>query len=221
MEIDRGTKDQLLGQIGDAIEAGNPELSVSLVKTALASIAPTEILDVLQIRIKKVGTLFEDHILFLPELYSAALAMQACSDVLQPELVKLGTQKRQGKVVLGTVENDIHDIGKNIVGTVLKANGFEVFDIGVNCPADKFLDKAVEVQADIIAMSSLLTTTMPEIADIIEKLKGMKPRKPILTMVGGAPITQEFADRVGADGFSSDAFGAVKVASRLLSEKHA
>lgn len=220
METDQGAKEKLLGQIGDAIEAGNSELSAFLVKEGLGLIAPTEILDLLQTRIKKVGTLFEDHILFLPELYSAALAMQACSDVLQPELAKQGTLKHQGKIVLGTVENDIHDIGKNIVRTVLKANGFDVFDVGVNCPAEKFLEKAVEVQADIIAMSSLLTTTMPEISRVIEKLRGMTPTKPIFTMVGGAPITQEFADRVGANGFAPDAFGAVKAALKLLSEKH-
>jgi methanogenic corrinoid protein MtbC1 len=216
--MDIQAKTALLEQIGNAVEKGNAKAAVPLVKEALSSIDPREILDVLQVRMKKVGNLFEHQVLFLPELYIAAMAMQACSNVLQPELAKLGGDKRKGKIVLGTVENDVHDIGKNIVRTVLEANGFEIFDIGVNCPARRFLEKALEFRADIVAMSSLLTTSMPEIVKIIELLR-KEMKEPFRTLVGGAPVTQAFADRVGANGFAPDAFGAVKVATELVSNK--
>jgi methylmalonyl-CoA mutase cobalamin-binding domain/chain len=137
--------------------------------------------------------------------------------VLEPEMTRRGTKRAiLGKVVLCTVEGDIHDIGKTLVGTMLSASGFEVYDMGVDVPIDRLIEKARQVDADLIGVSALLTTTMAKQKTVVEKLKaaGLHPR--IKVMVGGAPVTKEWAHQIGADGFSEDAIGAVGVAKDLM-----
>ena len=139
---------------------------------------------------------------------------------LEPELLKLGSEREtMGRVVLATVEGDIHEIGKTLVGTMLSASGFEVTDLGVDQPAEKIIGKALEIDAQIIGMSALLTTTMVRQREVIEELdkEGLRPR--IKVMVGGAPITKEWAEKIKADGTSEDAVGAVQLAKKLVGKE--
>jgi len=164
-----------------------------------------------------IGDQFGKGEAFLPELVMAGEAMKAAVAVLEPELMKLGEARElMGRVVLATVEGDIHEIGKTLVGTMLSASGFEVFDIGVDAPAEKIIGKAIEVNANLIGMSALLTTTMVRQREVIEELdkEGLRPR--IKVMVGGAPITRDWAEKINADGTSEDAVGAVQLAKRLV-----
>jgi corrinoid protein of di/trimethylamine methyltransferase len=164
-----------------------------------------------------VGDQFSCGNMFLPELVMAGEAMKAAVAVLEPELAKRGTERKMlGKVVLCTVEGDIHEIGKTLVGTMLSATGFQVFDMGVDVPVMKVVEKAREVGADIVAMSALLTTTMVHQKDVIEALEDVGIRAKVKVMVGGAPVTQEWVKQIGADGYSEDAIGAARVAKQLL-----
>jgi corrinoid protein of di/trimethylamine methyltransferase len=164
-----------------------------------------------------VGEHFSCGDLFLPDLVLAGEAMKAAVAVLEPEMARQGTRRETlGKVVLGTVEGDIHDIGKTLVGTMLSASGFEVIDLGVNVPVNLLIQTAQEVEADIVGVSALLTTTMVKQRTVIEKIKeaGLYPR--VKVMVGGAPVTRDWAQQIGADGFSEDAIGAVGIARQLV-----
>ena len=146
--------------------------------------------------------------------------MKTAVAVLEPEMARRGTRRETlGKVVLGTVEGDIHDIGKTLVGTMLSASGFEVIDLGVNVPIDRMVQTAQEVDADIVGVSALLTTTMVKQRTVVEKIKeaGLHPR--VKVMVGGAPVTRDWAQQIGADGFSEDAIGAVGVARHLVGKE--
>jgi corrinoid protein of di/trimethylamine methyltransferase len=164
-----------------------------------------------------VGGEFSCGNMFLPELVMAGEAMKAAVAVLEPELARRGTERKMlGKVVLCTVEGDIHEIGKTLVGTMLSATGFQVFDMGVDVPVMKVVEKAREVNADIVAMSALLTTTMVHQKDVIVALEDIGLRSKVKVMVGGAPVTQEWVKNIGADGYSEDAIGASKVARQLL-----
>jgi len=164
-----------------------------------------------------VGDQFSCGMMFLPELVMAGEAMKAAVAVLEPELARRGTERTMlGKVVLCTVEGDIHEIGKTLVGTMLSATGFQVFDLGVDVPVMKVVEKAREVNADIVAMSALLTTTMVHQKDVIEALEDVGMRAKVKVMVGGAPVTQEWVKQIGADGYSEDAIGAARVAKQLL-----
>jgi len=167
-----------------------------------------------------IGDQFGKGEAFLPELVMAGEAMKAAVATLEPELLKLGEAREvMGRVVLATVEGDIHEIGKTLVGTMLSASGFDVFDIGVDAPAEKIIGKALEVDAQIIGMSALLTTTMVRQREVIEELdkEGLRPR--IKVLVGGAPITKDWAEKIKADGTSEDAVGAVKLAKQLLGKE--
>lgn len=164
-----------------------------------------------------VGEQFGAGEMFLPDLMLAAEAMKVAVGVLEPEMQKRGTQRQMlGKVVLGTVKGDIHEIGKNLVATMLSASGFEVYDLGVDVPLDKFAVKAREVNADIIGVSALLTTTMTGQKTLIEMLDDMGLRPKIKVIVGGAPVTRSWAEEIGADGYSDDAIGAVALAKKLM-----
>lgn len=164
-----------------------------------------------------VGERFQRGQLFLPELMAAAKAMQEALKILEPEIKKKKkTKKILGRIVIGTVEGDLHDIGKNIVAAMFFANGFEVFDLGRNVPAGSFIDKAQDVGADIIACSALLSTTMPAQARVIKILISQGVRKRVKVMLGGAPVTQDWAKSVGADGYAENAVEAVSVAKELL-----
>ncbi len=167
-----------------------------------------------------VGDQFGAGEMFLPDLMLAADAMKAAVAVLEPEMQKRGMRRQVlGKVVLGTVKGDIHEIGKNLVATMLSASGFEVHDLGIDVPFEKFADKAREVDADIVGISALLTTTMAGQKNVIAELikAGLRPR--VKVMVGGAPVTRSWAEEIGADGFSEDAMGAVALAKRLVTSE--
>ena len=165
--------------------------------------------------ISQVGDKFAQGTCFLPELIQAADAMRIATEVINAAIPKSAQQKK-GKIVIGTVEGDIHDIGKTIVVSLLKANGLEVYDLGRDIPTDKFMEKAEEVGADIIGTSALLTTTMEGQRKLEAALKNKGWKGKYKTMVGGAPVTQRWADRIGADAYAEDAGEAVKKAKQLL-----
>jgi len=165
--------------------------------------------------VNKVGDDFACGVAFLPELVMAGEAMKAAIAVLEPAMKASGASRQiLGKVVLATVEGDIHEIGKSLVGTMLTSSGFEVYDLGVDVPAAEILAKAQEVGADIIGLSALLTTTMVKQKEVIDEVtrRGMK----VKVMVGGAPVTREWVQKIEADGYSEDAIGAVNVAKELM-----
>ncbi|MCP4424676.1 MAG: cobalamin-binding protein [Chloroflexi bacterium] len=165
----------------------------------------------------EVGEQFGCGAMFLPDLVLAAEAMKTAVAILEPELARLGAVRQiLGKVVIGTVEGDIHDIGKTLVATMLSASGFQVYDLGVNVPIAAFAEKAREVSADIVGVSSLLTTTMVRQRNVIEALDDMGLRPGVKVMVGGAPVTREWVTEIGADGYSEDAIGAVNIAKQLV-----
>jgi len=165
--------------------------------------------------ISQVGDRFAQGECFLPELIQSADAMRIATEIINAA-IPAEAQKRKGKVVVGTVEGDIHDIGKTIVVSLLKANGFEVYDLGRDIPTEKFIEKAEEIGADIIGSSALLTTTMEGQKKLELALKKAGLKGKYKTMVGGAPVTQRWADRIGADAYAEDAGEAVKKAKQLL-----
>jgi len=164
--------------------------------------------------IKTVGERFGRGEIFLPELVMGAEAMKSALAVLEPAVPKGQHRASAGKVVIGTVQDDIHEIGKNLVSTLLASNGFEVIDLGVNVPSAEFVKKADEHKPHIVAMSALMTTTMPRMKEVIEPMK--RKDKKVKALVGGAPVTDTYAKEIGAEGYSGDASGAVDVAKRLM-----
>jgi methylmalonyl-CoA mutase cobalamin-binding domain/chain len=169
---------------------------------------------------KIVGIDFRDGILFVPEVLLAANAMKGGMEVLRPLLTETGA-KPVGKVVIGTVKGDIHDIGKNLVGMMLEGAGFEVVDLGINTDADKFIGALEEHKPDILGMSALLTTTMPYMKVVIEELKKRGMRDDYIVLVGGAPLNEEFGTAIGADAYCRDAGVAAETARRLIDERRA
>ena len=167
-----------------------------------------------------VGIDFRDGILFVPEVLLAANAMKAGMAILRPLLAETGA-KPIGKVVIGTVKGDIHDIGKNLVAMMLEGAGFEVYDLGINTDADKFINALEEHKPDILGMSALLTTTMPYMKVVIEELKKRGIRDDYIVLVGGAPLNEEFGKAVGADAYCRDAAVASETARRLVEERRA
>ena len=164
-----------------------------------------------------VGDGFANGDMFLPDLVIAGEVMKTAVAILEPEMAKRGSKRQMlGQVVVGTVEGDIHDIGKTLVATMLSASGFEVHDLGVDVPIKTFIDKAREVNADVIGLSALLTTTMVTQQSVIEALEEAGLRSQVKVMVGGAPVTRSWAKEIGADGYSEDAIGAVAVAKKLV-----
>lgn len=167
--------------------------------------------------VNQVGEQFACGEMFLPDLVMAGEAMKAATAVLEPAMASRGAKRQMlGRVVLGTVEGDIHEIGKTLVGTMLAASGFEVFDLGVNVPIATFVQRAREVDAHLVGVSALLTTTMTKQKDVIEALEDAGLRQKVKVMVGGAPVTRSWAEEIGAEGYSEDAIGAVAVAKRLV-----
>lgn len=163
-----------------------------------------------------IGGKFRNNEVYVPEVLIAARAMNAGSELLKPLLISSGV-KAKGKVVLGTVKGDLHDIGKNLVRMMMEGKGLEVYDIGVDVPAEKFVEKANEVGAQIIACSALLTTTMPEIKTVIEAVEKAGIRDNITIMIGGAPVTDAYCQQVGADIYTPDAASAADEAARVCS----
>jgi len=164
-----------------------------------------------------VGSCFTAGDMFLPDMMLAARAMKAAMAVLQPELTARSSERRvRGRVVIGTVKGDIHEIGKNLVGMMLSASGFEVHDLGVDVSVDRFVDAAREHRADIVGVSALLTTTMTGQRAVVEGLTAAGLRPGVRVIVGGAPVTRAWAAEIGADGYSEDAMGAVALATKLM-----
>jgi 5-methyltetrahydrofolate--homocysteine methyltransferase len=177
---------------------------------------PEEILnDGMVSAMAEVGRLFEEGEYFVPEMLVSARAMKGGLAILRPYLAQANV-KSAGKVLIGTVQGDLHDIGKNLVAMMLEGAGFEVVDLGTDISAVDFVKAAQEKKADIIALSALLTTTMPRMKETVETLKMSGMRSSVKIMIGGAPVTQKYADDIGADGFSADASRAVLVAKELL-----
>jgi 5-methyltetrahydrofolate--homocysteine methyltransferase len=166
---------------------------------------------------EEVGRLFEEGEKFVPEMLISARAMQTAMGFLKPRLLEADI-KTVGKVVVGTVAGDLHDIGKNLVAMMLEGSGFEVIDLGTDVSPQAFVDAAREHEPQVIGMSALLTTTMPSMGATVEALKEAGLREGVKVMIGGAPITQEFADKIGADGFAPDASSASRKAKELVSK---
>lgn len=162
-----------------------------------------------------IGERFKKNECYIPEVLMAARAMKEGMEPLRPLIIEKKIKSR-GRIVIGTVKGDLHDIGKNLVGMMLEGAGFEIFDVGINVPADTFIEKATENNAQLIGLSCLLTTTLPALEDAITAVKKSPLAKKVKIMIGGAPITQEYADEVGADGYAPDAGHAVDVAKKLI-----
>jgi len=206
-----------LNHISEALQSGRAEKVAELVKQALnEDIIPKKILEEGLIRgMSIIGEKFKKNEVYVPEVLIAARAMHAGMDILKPKLTETGV-KNIGKVVMGTVTGDLHDIGKNLVKMMLEGAGFEVVDLGVDVSADKFVEAVKEHQPNIIGMSALLTTTMVNMPEVIKALENAGLRDKVKIMVGGAPITQNYADQIGADGYSSDATSATDKAKTFL-----
>lgn len=212
-------KDNLFAEMEQAVLDGEIEIAGELAHKAVeGGLNPLEAIERGYVPgIDEVGALFEQGQIFLPELIAAAEAMKAALAVLEPVLQQRDMSRDiLGKVVIGTMHNDIHDIGKDMVASMLMAAGFEVTNLGVNVPCDTFISSAKEKQADILALSALLTTTMPEQKTVIEALEREGLRSGVKVLVGGAPVNRQWADEIKADGYAENAIEAVKVARQLL-----
>ena len=214
--------DQIYSAMAQSIIDGESEQAEKLARQAIElGIDPLDAINQgFVVGVDHVGSLFSSGEAFLPELVMAGEAMKAAVDILEPEISKQGKERKiLGTIVLGTVEGDIHDIGKTLVGTMLSVAGFKVFDLGVDVPIMTLIEKARTENADILGVSALLTTTMVKQRDVVEALDDIGLRSVIKVMVGGAPVTREWAEEIGADGYSEDAVGAVMVAKELLAAK--
>jgi len=216
------SKPAILKKLTDAILSFDESIAVAAAQEALvAGVAPLEALEKgLKVGIDIVGAKFARDELFLPHLLMAADALNAAVDVLKKNISQeVADQMNAGTIVIATVKDDIHDVGKNILAALLSASGFEVYDVGKDVPVDTIIEKAVSVKADIIMASALMTTTMGRQKEILEELEFHELRDQFLVMVGGGPTTQEWADKIGADGYGTTAAEAVEVAKKLLSSK--
>jgi len=207
----------LLGILTKAVLKGDHKQTVQLVREALESgLAAIDILERgLVPGVQELGDLFKDGQVYLPEVLISTRAMRYGVDELKPHLAGSKISQR-GTLVLGTVEGDLHDIGKNIVGLMLTSNGFDVIDVGVNVSAGVFIDAVKKHNAHILAMSGLLTTTIPYFSVVTEALKAAGVRKQVKVMIGGAPVTRKDAEEIGAEGYAEDCASAVDEAVRLI-----
>jgi 5-methyltetrahydrofolate--homocysteine methyltransferase len=205
----------VLERIARAVIDGDEVEAPKLVEQALAAQAPARAIlnDGLLKGMAEVGRRFREGEYFVPEVLIAAEAMKAGTSVLQPHLVAAGVRPA-ATAIIGTVRGDLHDIGKNLVGTMLEGAGFEVVDLGVDVAPEKFIETCQQRKVDVVAMSALLTTTMPMMEESIKKLKAELQPPPII-LVGGAPVTQEYADKIGASGYGKDAATGAEVAKKL------
>jgi corrinoid protein of di/trimethylamine methyltransferase len=211
--------DELFAAMTRSIVEGDEEDAARLAGEALAGgIEPLEAINRGFVPgLNEVGEAFSSREVFLPDLVRAGVAMKRAMGVLGPELTRRGAAlASSGTVVIGTVKGDIHEIGKNLVATMMSANGFTVHDLGVDVPPESFIAKAKEVKADIVGLSALLTTTMPQQARVVHLLREARMAPEIKVIVGGASVTRDWVDKIGADGSSMDAVGAVQVAQNLL-----
>jgi 5-methyltetrahydrofolate--homocysteine methyltransferase len=216
------THDDILKGLYEETLVGNAPTVKELTEKGLEEgMAPESMLyDALIPSLEEVGARFERGDYFVPEMLIAAKAMQGALDILRPLLVATGVAQ-VGTVVIGTVKGDVHDIGKNLVNIMLEGAGFTVHDLGVNVAPEKFVEQILEHQPDIVGFSAFLTTTMPMFKANINALEKAGLRDQVIIMVGGAPVTQEYADVVGADGYAADASSAVKKAKDLIEKRRA
>jgi trimethylamine corrinoid protein len=212
------TESDIFQQAQEVIEKGDADAAAQLAKQGLdQGIDGIELLEKgFIIGINKVGDLFGEGQLFLPELIMSATAMQGVIEIINAALEEKGKKQTRGKVVIGTVEGDLHDIGKTIVVSLLKANGFEVNDLGRDVSVDRFITEAEAFGADVIGTSALLTTTMNVQKELVEKLKEKGLKEKYKTIVGGAPVTERWANRIGADAYAADATDGVRKIKELL-----
>ena len=208
---------QDLKPLHDAILKGDAKTAKATTEAALA--AGTDPMKLVQEymmpAMAEVGRRFECNEYFVPELLLAGRAMKSTLELIRP-LLAAGGVKPTARVVLGTVKGDLHNIGKNLVGAMLEGGGYEVIDLGVNVPPEQFVAAVKEKKPDIVAMSALLTTTMPAMKTTLDALQRASVRQQVKVLVGGAPITQKYADEIGADGYSESAAGAVNAAKKAM-----
>lgn len=209
-----------LGIIKETLMKGESEKVKELVKDSLEKGAsPKEILDnALIAGMDEIGQKFKNNEIFIPEVLIVAEAMHQALDIIEPHLIKAGV-KPKGKIAIGTVKGDLHDIGKNLVAMMLKGAGFSILDCGIDVSPDKFVDVVKRENVEILALSSLITTSMPSMKDTIEQLKKHNLRDKVKIMVGGAPVTEGFAQQIGSDGYGKDASEAVTLAKEFLETK--
>jgi corrinoid protein of di/trimethylamine methyltransferase len=211
--------EELFQKMAQSILDGDSEVAVVLAKQAIETgVDPLEAISKgFVVGVNQVGDNFASGQAFLPELVMAGEAMKAAVATLEPEMEKRGTTRQvYGKVVLATVEGDIHEIGKTLVGTMLSASGFQVYDLGVDVPSARIIEKVKEVDADLVGLSALLTTTMVKQKEVIDELDKLGLRKKVKVIVGGAPVTRDWVQKIEADGYSEDAIGAVGLAKKLV-----
>ncbi len=210
------SKEELLRRIADAVVNLDVEEARKSAEEALEmGIPPLEaITEGMAKGLQKVGELFEQREYFLADMIMAAEAFKEGMDVLTPHIKKEGSRK--GVIVMGTIKDDVHDLGKNVVSTLLASEGYDVYDLGIDVPAEEFVKKAKEVDADVVGLSALLTTTMERIPEIIEVFKKEGLRERVRIIIGGRPVTPEFAEEVGADAYCEDAIKALEIVRELL-----
>ncbi len=216
------THEEILKALYDETLVGNAPEVKDLVNKGLAEGLGCEAMlyDALIPSLEEVGARFERGDYFVPEMLIAARAMQGALDILRPLLAETGA-KPIGTYVMGTVKGDVHDIGKNLVNIMLEGAGFTVYDLGVNVAPEVFVQQIQEHQPDVVGFSAFLTTTMPMFKANINALQKAGIRDDVIVMVGGAPVTQEYADAVGADGYAADASTAVRLAKELIAKRRA
>jgi methylmalonyl-CoA mutase cobalamin-binding domain/chain len=216
------THEEILTGLYEETLVGNKPTVADLTNKGLEEgMAPeTMLFDALIPSLEEVGARFERGDYFVPEMLIAAKAMQGALDILRPLLVATGVAQI-GTVVMGTVKGDVHDIGKNLVNIMLEGAGFTVYDLGVNVTPEKFVEQIIEHKPDVVGFSAFLTTTMPMFKANINAIEKAGLRDQVIIMVGGAPVTQEYADVVGADGYAADASSAVKKAKDLIEKRRA
>ncbi len=213
--------DELFTKLTNSLVDGDPDAAASLTQQALAAgLEPMAIIrQGLMPGMDIVGQKFSDGEYFLPDLIIAAEGMKMAMALLEPELrARKQSLETAGVVVIGTVKGDIHEIGKSLVATMLSANGFTVYDLGVDVPKEAFIAKIQETGANILGMSALLTTTMTQQREVIKSLEEAGLRAKVKVMVGGAPVTKSWAEEIGADDYAEDAMGAVQKAKKLVSQ---
>lgn len=208
---------EILFEIANNLEHGDSSaVKESLRKALSMNIAPEKILSLGLIKgMEAVGKKFKANEIFIPEVLIASRAMKSAMDVIKPFLTE-GTEYSQGKIVLGTVKGDIHDIGKMVVRIALEREGYDVIDIGIDVPKEAFLEVALKEGPDIVGMSALLTTTMSYMREVTGSIRSARLKKNVKIIIGGAPITQSFADEIGADGYAQEAESAVTLVRSLL-----
>ncbi len=216
------TREQVLGRLYEAVVGYDSDGAAKAAVDAVAlKMDPVDAIEMgLAKGLREIGEKFEKGELYLPHLIMGADAMEAAIKVLESAMKMGGLEaKSRGTIVIGTVEGDIHDLGYRIVSAMLRANGFKVHEIGFNTKSMDFIDKAKETNADIIAVSSLMTTTMPFMRDLIESLQTSGLRGRFMVLVGGGPVTEQWAKEIGADGYGRDASEAVRAAIDLMKRK--